>query len=83
MLLKPLPYSQADRLVIVTSDMRNRKVTDFPIAPGDLKDIRDQVTSLEGVAGVITFPTPLTGDESDPVQIRGGSRRRISCHCSA
>ena len=34
-LLKPLPYSQADRLVIVTSDMRNRKVTDFQIAPGD------------------------------------------------
>ena len=28
-LLKPLPYTQADRLVIVTSDMRNRKVTDF------------------------------------------------------
>ncbi len=71
-LLKPLPYSQADQLVIVTSDMRNRHVVDFPIAPGDLKDIRDQVKSLDGVAGVITFPTPLTGDESDPVQIKGG-----------
>lgn len=71
-LLKPLPYTQADRLVIVTSDMRNRHVTDFQIAPGDLKDIRDQVTSLEGVAGVVTFQAPLTGDESDPVQIRSG-----------
>ena len=45
-LLKPLPYSQADRLVIVTSDMRNRKVFDFQISPGDLKDIRDQVKAL-------------------------------------
>jgi predicted permease len=71
-LLKPLPYAQADRLVIVTSDMRNRKVFDFQIAPGDLKDIRDQVKALDGVAGVITFPAPLTGDESDPVQVRSG-----------
>ena len=71
-LLKPLPYTQADRLVIVTSDMHNRHVTDFQIAPGDLKDIRDQIKALESVAGVITFQTPLTGDESDPVQVRGG-----------
>lgn len=71
-LLKPLPYARADRLVIVTSDMRNRHVYDFQIAPGDLKDIRDQVKALDGAAGVFTFATPLTGDESDPVQIRGG-----------
>ncbi len=71
-LLKPLPYAQADRLVIVTSDMRNRHVYDFQIAPGDLKDIRDQVKALDGVAGVFTFATPMTGDESDPVQIHGG-----------
>jgi putative ABC transport system permease protein len=70
-LLKPLPYAHADRLVIVTSDMRNRHVTDFPIAPGDLKDIRDQIKAFDGVAGVVTFQTPLTGDESDPLQIRG------------
>jgi predicted permease len=71
-LLKPLPYAQADRLVIVTSDMRNRHVYDFQISPGDLKDIRDNVNALDGVAGVLTFATSLTGDESDPVQIRGG-----------
>jgi putative ABC transport system permease protein len=71
-LLKPLPYAQADRLVIVTSDMRNRHVTDFQIAPGDLRDIRDRISALNGVAGVTTFPIPLTGDESDPAQIRGG-----------
>ncbi len=71
-LLKPLPYANADRLVIVTSDMRNRKVFDFQITPPDLKDIRDQVTALDGAAGVITFPAPLTGDQSEPVQVKSG-----------
>ena len=33
-LLRPLPYPNADRLVLVTSDMRNRNVRDFNIAPG-------------------------------------------------
>jgi predicted permease len=69
-LLKPLPYSQADRLVIVTSDMRNRKVFDFQITPPDLKDIRDQVTALDGAAGLITFPVPLTGDQAEPIQVK-------------
>src|ERR1019366_10822903 len=72
-LLKPLPYAQADRLVIVTSDMRNRHVTDFPIAPGDVRDMREQIKSLGGIAGVNTFRLPLTGDESDPEQVRGGN----------
>ena len=72
-LLKPLPYTQADRLVIVTSDMRNRHVTDFLIAPADVKDIRDKITALDGVAGVNTFPVPLTGDDADPIQIASGT----------
>jgi putative ABC transport system permease protein len=72
-LLKPLPYAQADRLVIVTSDMRNRHVTDFQIAPGDLKDMWVQLHSLSGIAGVNTFPLPLIEDGVDPQQIRGGN----------
>ena len=72
-LLKPLPYADADRLVIVTSDMRNRHVTDFQIAPGDMKDMREQITSLAGFAGVITFPLPIVEGGSDPEQVRGGN----------
>src|ERR671933_846551 len=33
-LLRPLPYRDADRLVLVWGDMRNRGVTDFPFPPG-------------------------------------------------
>ncbi len=29
-LLRPLPYAQADRLALIWTDMRARKVTDFP-----------------------------------------------------
>lgn len=72
-LLKPLPYAQADRLVIVTSDMRNRHVTDFQIAPGDLKDMWVEVKSLSGIAGLNTFPVSLIEDGVEPQQVRGGN----------
>ena len=71
-LLKPLPYANADRLVIVTSDMRNRHVTDFLIAPGDMKDMREQIKSLSGFAGVLTFPLGIVENGQDPEQVRGG-----------
>jgi putative ABC transport system permease protein len=48
-LLKPLPYGDPDRLVRVVQDMRNRNVQDFPIAPGDFFDLREQVTMFEGL----------------------------------
>jgi predicted permease len=72
-LLKPLPYAQSERLVIVTSDMRNRHVTDFPIAPGDVKDMWVQIKSLSGIAGVNTFRLPLTEEGTEPEQVRGGN----------
>ena len=72
-LLKPLPYAQSDRLVIVTSDMRNRHVTDFPIAPGDVKDMWVQIKSLSGIAGVNTFRLALTEAGAEPEQVRGGN----------
>ena len=83
-LLKPLPYAQADRLVIVTSDMRTRHVTDFPIAPGDVKDMRGQVTSLGGIAGVITFRLPVVERRSGArSRSAGASSRRTCSRCSA
>jgi putative ABC transport system permease protein len=67
-LLRPLPYPDPDRLVFITSDMRNRGVRDFNMAPGDLKDLRDQTTQFTGIAGVITFPAPISGDHLAPEQ---------------
>src|SRR5215217_8212336 len=53
-LLRPLPYGDADRLTIVTQDLRVRGVVDFPIGPGDVPDIRNGTTVFEGIAALQT-----------------------------
>src|SRR6266571_4214088 len=58
-LLRPLPYAHAERLVFLTSDLRNRNVLDFPVAPGDLKDLSAGATQFDALAGVSTFRQPL------------------------
>jgi len=65
-LLRPLPYANADRLVYVSSEMRNRKIKDFPFPPPDLKDLRDQVTSMDQIAGMVTFRASLTERDQQP-----------------
>jgi predicted permease len=69
-LLRPLPYRDADRLVLVWSDLRARNVKDFPISPADLPDIRTGGTLFEEFAGVTTFRQPLTEDNVEPEQVR-------------
>ena len=68
-LLRPLPYREADRLVILWSDLRARNVKDFPVSPGDLPDIRTGGTLFEGFAGVGTFRQPLTEPNVEPEQV--------------
>ena len=69
-LLRPLPYVDADRLMILNSEMRNRNVHDFPFAPADIGDIRRSVTAMSNIAGVTTFPQPLVGDDAEPEQVQ-------------
>jgi putative ABC transport system permease protein len=68
-LLRPLPYANADRLVFLTSDLRKRNVKDFPVAPADLKDLREQGTLFSGIAGLNTNRVPFIGDNGEPEQI--------------
>jgi putative ABC transport system permease protein len=53
-LLRPLPYADAERLAIITEDLRVRGVVDFPMAPGDIYDIRQQGTFFDGIAALNT-----------------------------
>ncbi|HET9986714.1 MAG TPA: ABC transporter permease [Longimicrobiales bacterium] len=69
-LLRPLPYKDPDRLVIITSDMRNRNVPDFPFPPGDVKDLREDATLLEGLAAVVTGRQAVSGDDGEPEQVQ-------------
>jgi putative ABC transport system permease protein len=69
-LLRPLPYRDPERLVILWSDMRARNVLDFPLAPGDFPDIRAQGTLLEDFAGVATGRQTVINDNAAPEQVR-------------
>jgi predicted permease len=53
-LLRPLPYGDADRLTIITQDLRARNVIDFPVGPGDVPDIRNGTTVFDGIAALQT-----------------------------
>jgi putative ABC transport system permease protein len=69
-LLRPLPYTQPERLAIIVHDMVARDLPDMPLAPPDLRDIRQQASLFDDVAGVFTFRTAISGDEGVPEQIR-------------
>ena len=68
-LLRPLPYREPERLVLLWGDLRNRNVRDFPTAPGDFNDIRAAGTQFEGLAAVSTFRQTLTVEGAPPEQI--------------
>src|SRR4051812_44378380 len=69
-LLRGLPYKDADRLVFVWGDMRNRKVYDFPFPPGDYKDLREQSPLFEDFAAVNPIRLPLGGDGVTPERVK-------------
>src|SRR5438270_3689072 len=50
-LLRPLPYSDAQRLVLVWGELRARHVNDWPFSPPDLRDLQQQADSFEELAG--------------------------------
>src|SRR5262245_51244446 len=69
-LLRPLPYKDPERLVLLWGDLRNRDVEDFPLSPADFYDLREQATLLEGLAAVSPGRLPISGDDQEPEQIR-------------
>ena len=69
-LLRPLPYEDPSRLVLIWGDMRNRGVTDFPFPPADYADLKQQTTLFEDIAAVTTGRGPLIGDDGEPEQVR-------------
>jgi putative ABC transport system permease protein len=71
-LLRPLPYADPGRLVNVWGDLVTRQLKDFPFAPGDLPDLRDQGTAFEGFAGLNTFRGSIPGETGEPEQVRFG-----------
>ena len=76
-LLRPLPYQNPDQLVIIPTDMRNRGVKDFPFSNANYIDFREATKNeFQGIAGVITFPNTLTGEDGMPEQDHMGEVTR-------
>jgi len=71
-LLRPLPYADGQRLVLVWGELRTRHVNDWPFSPPDFRDLQRQTTSsFEGLAAVNgTFRLALSEPTADPEQIR-------------
>src|ERR1044072_3036713 len=50
--MRPLPYANADRLVRITSDLKGLNATDVGLSQPELLDYRDRSGLFEAVAGV-------------------------------
>ncbi|MGH9144511.1 MAG: ABC transporter permease, partial [Vicinamibacterales bacterium] len=73
-LLRPLPYADAQRLVMIWGELRARNVQDWPFSPPDLRDLELQSTeAFDGIAGIIPAGrVALAAPGADPEQIRVG-----------
>ena len=69
-LLRPLPYRDADRLVVAAADMKKRDVKDFPFSNADYFDLRDGAQrSFEEFGAVRTNRAVLPRDDGTPEQV--------------
>jgi putative ABC transport system permease protein len=71
-LLRPLPYKDPSRLVLLWTELRVRNVPDFPFPIPDVKDLRSETKTLDGVAGLFPPGRTTIGGESGetPEQVR-------------
>src|SRR5579863_7918621 len=51
-ILQPLPYTDAERLAVICSDMRTRHVKNFPFSPPDFQDLKNETTAFEDMGAV-------------------------------
>lgn len=68
-LLRPLPYANPERLATIQSDMKARNVMNFPVAPGNMLDIKARATAFESIAAINAGPGPILADDGKPEQI--------------
>jgi putative ABC transport system permease protein len=69
-LLRALPYADADRLVMVWETNLKRGLDDAPVAYADYLDFKGQASSLESTAAFTSEDFSLTGGD-EPVRIAG------------
>src|SRR5262249_31954963 len=70
-LLQPLPYKDADRLVFAGMELRQRHVRDMPFSNADYIDMRDGTqNAFEDFAGASTFRQVVVHDDGTPEEAK-------------
>jgi putative ABC transport system permease protein len=69
-LLRPLPYAGADRIVVIWGDLHRPGVNQIPASAGEYVDYRDRSRSFEYIAAYDTTGFKLTGD-GEPEEVDG------------
>jgi len=68
--MRPLPFSHADRLVRITGDFRAMGAVDIGISPPELFDYRDRAELFDEIAGVYPINANLTEvDQPERVEV--------------
>ncbi|MGH9695265.1 MAG: ABC transporter permease, partial [Bryobacteraceae bacterium] len=70
-LLRPLPYKEPARLVVVFGDFRKRGVTDWPFSDANFIDLRNGAkATFEDFGAVFTDRAILPSEDGTPEQVR-------------
>src|SRR5271169_31068 len=70
-LLRPLPYKDPDRLVVIGGDMRTRNIFDERESYENYADLRNASTSVfDDMAGVSTFRGIVPRQDGTPEQVK-------------
>ena len=70
-LLRPLPYPEAERLVALWETDRNSGTVREPASLPDLLDLREQSRRIDGLGGVIPSELNLTAADGEPRRLAG------------
>jgi predicted permease len=71
-LLKPLPYMNSDRLVVVWSDATKQGRPQNTISPANYRDFQQMNQTLEGLEGYFSFVTPFEVVVDGPSEVAIG-----------
>src|SRR5215470_10814829 len=70
-LLQPLPYKDADRLLFAGVELRQRHVRDMPVSNADCIDMRDGTkVKFADFAGASTFRKVVVPDDGTPKEAK-------------
>jgi predicted permease len=72
-LLKPLPFAQSDRLVMVWTDNKRENLHQYPMSPADFIDLKASVRSLDRLEMMYSFLMSPTLQTASGAEVLSGA----------